>query len=95
MRVYLRTKFQVSSIILTSFRQGVNLPQPPPQNGPLKSPSRLGLISEAKLEIIPNRYVSNVGKVVIHTKIFKQELAFELFSFTVLFFGRFQKSNFV
>ena len=39
--VYLRAKFQVSSIILTSFRQGVILP-PPPQNEPLKSPSRVG-----------------------------------------------------
>ena len=26
MRVYVRTKFQVSSVILTSFRQGVVLP---------------------------------------------------------------------
>ena len=42
MGVYLRTKFQVSSIILMSFRQGVILPLPPPQNEPLKSPPRLG-----------------------------------------------------
>ena len=47
--VYLRTKFQVSSIILTSFRSGghFNPPPPPlpptPQNGPRKSPPRLGL----------------------------------------------------
>ena len=40
--VYLRAKFQFSSIILTSFRQGVILPPPPPQNEPLKSPSRVG-----------------------------------------------------
>ena len=45
----LRTKFQVCSIILTSFRQGVILPSPslqsppPPQNEPLKSIPRLGL----------------------------------------------------
>ena len=38
----LRTKFQVSSIILTSFRQGGFYPHPP-QNKPLKSPPRLGL----------------------------------------------------
>ena len=40
MDVYLRAKFQVSSIILTSFRRGVILPLPPPpsQNEPLKSP---------------------------------------------------------
>ena len=45
MGVYLRATFEVSSIILTSFRQGgggVILP-PPPQNEPLKSPPRLGL----------------------------------------------------
>ena len=39
--VYLPTKFQVSSIILISFRRG-NLTYPP-QNEPLKSPPRLGL----------------------------------------------------
>ena len=37
------TKFQVSSIILTSFRQGVILlPPTPPQNELLKGPPRLG-----------------------------------------------------
>ena len=35
MCVYLRAKFEVSSTIITSFRQGV------PQNGPPKSPPRL------------------------------------------------------
>ena len=43
--VYLRTKFQFSSIILTSFRQGVILPPSQPQNKPLKGPPRLGLKS--------------------------------------------------
>ena len=48
MCVYVRTKFQVSSIILTSFREGefYHPPPPhppPPQNGPLRSPSGLGL----------------------------------------------------
>ena len=45
MDVYLRAKFEVSSIILTSFRQGGNFtpPPPPPQNKALKSPPRLGL----------------------------------------------------
>ena len=44
MYVYLQTKIQVSSVILTSFRQvGVSLLPPPPQNEPLKSPPRLGL----------------------------------------------------
>ena len=39
-------KFEVSSIILTSFRQGVGVnftPSPSPQSEPLKSPPRLGL----------------------------------------------------
>ena len=40
MSLYLPTKFQASSIILTSFRQG---PSPQPQKEPLKSPPRLGL----------------------------------------------------
>ena len=46
MYVYLRIKFQVSSIILTSFRQGVwVILLPPSQNKPLKSPPRLKLKS--------------------------------------------------
>ena len=45
MCVYLRTKFQVSSIIITSFRQGEGGwgVLPPPQNEPLKIPPKLGL----------------------------------------------------
>ena len=47
MNVCLRTKFQVPSIILTSFRQagegGGIIPPPTPQNRPPKSPPRLGL----------------------------------------------------
>ena len=46
MYVYLRTKFQVSRIILMSFRQGDNLTTPPsprPQNEPLKGQPWLGL----------------------------------------------------
>ena len=48
--LYLRAKFQVSSIILASFRQEVNFttpPPPPPQNEPVKSPSnRLSVNAE-------------------------------------------------
>ena len=48
MCVYLGTKFQVSSVILTSFRWGnFTCPSPhppPPQNELLKSPPRLGLM---------------------------------------------------
>ena len=45
MGVYLRVKFQVSSIILTGFRQdGGNFTSPlPPQNEPLTRPPTLGL----------------------------------------------------
>ena len=49
MCVYLRTKFEVSRVILMSFRQGVILrmahspPPPPPKNKPLKTPPILGL----------------------------------------------------
>ena len=44
MGLYLRVKFEVPSIILTSFRQGGgNFTLPLPQNEPLKSPPRLGL----------------------------------------------------
>ena len=47
MFVYLRAKFEVSGIIITSFRerQGGCLSHPftPTQNKPIKSPSRLGI----------------------------------------------------
>ena len=39
MCVYVRTKFQVTTIILTSYRREVILPtRPAPQNEPLKDP---------------------------------------------------------
>ena len=45
MGVYLHAKFEVSTIILTSFRRGNFIPPPLAalQNEPLKSPPRLGL----------------------------------------------------
>ena len=55
MCVYVHAKYEVSSIILTSFRQGVGdgnspiPPPPPPQNEPLK---RLG--SKAQLIVYTN-----------------------------------------
>ena len=43
----LRTKCQNSSVIVTSFRQGLSLRTPSPlQNEPHKSPPRLGLTVE-------------------------------------------------
>ena len=44
MGVYLRAKFEVYSVILTGFKQGVVLPPSPPQDKPLKSPPGLGLM---------------------------------------------------
>ena len=44
MHVYLRAKFEVSSVVLTYFRRGT------PQNEPLKSPRRLGLTLSLQLE---------------------------------------------
>ena len=46
--VYLRTKFQVSSITLTSFGRGNFTPSPPSQNSTLKSPPRLGLMDRTR-----------------------------------------------
>ena len=62
MCVYLRTKFQVSSIILTSFKQVILPPPTPPQNEALKSPPRLGLM---RLHSLIH------GIKIIHTKTFQ------------------------
>ena len=48
MCIYVRDKFEVSSIFLTSFRQGVGVGEggnytPPPPNETIKSLPRLGL----------------------------------------------------
>ena len=48
MYMYLHTKFQVSNLILTSLRQGVEILSPLPQNEPLKSPPRLGLTAKSR-----------------------------------------------
>ena len=73
MCVYLRTKFQVSSIIITSFRQGegviLTAPLPPPQNKPLKSPPRLGLTLST------------------HYFYFYRELTSEVLEFLLLYFN--------
>ena len=66
----LRAKFEVSSIILTSFIQGGGgggkftpppPPPPPPQNEPLKSSPRLGLKIETN-SFNKNRF--NITKIV-------------------------------
>ena len=45
MYVYLLHKFEVSSVILTSYRKWGYFTPPQPQNEPLKRPPRLGLIT--------------------------------------------------
>ena len=96
MDAYLRAKFEVSSIILTSFRQGVILPPSPPQNEPLKSPPRLGLIWKIhflfKCDL--NSYLASIlgretGKFIV---CFEKGL---LFDFRKLFFcsGRIRKKT--
>ena len=61
MGAYLRAKFEISSIVLTGFRKdwgrgGNSCPLPQPQNEPLKSPPRLGLMS-ALVSLIPGKLV--------------------------------------
>ena len=51
MCVYVRTKFQVSSIILTSFRREVILPTPLPTKRTPKNPTQI----KVNLKTIPNR----------------------------------------
>ena len=61
--MYLRTKFEVSSLILTSFRQGAGGSFTPPyQNKPLKSPPRLGLKQKS---IIPLKESIIIAKEVL------------------------------
>ena len=63
MNLYLRDKFQASSISLTSFRQGGGgIPPPPPQNEPLKSLPRLGLMSAITLCKICKINIFSIGK---------------------------------
>ena len=63
MCVYLRSKFAVSRIILTSFRLGVILPKKSlPQNKPLKSPPGLGLNQIRRSSVsfnLPKRWGDN------------------------------------
>ena len=75
MCVYLRAKFEFSSIILTCFKQGGNSP-PPPQNETLKNPPRLGLnlgasqidsIFSAKAEkSVSMIFLNNQDKIYYH-----------------------------
>ena len=66
MAKYLRAKFEVSSKILTRFRQereGGNLPPPPPHHPPqnklLKSPPRLRL-SNFTIKLLVVTYLGNI-----------------------------------
>ena len=61
MGLYLREKFQVSSIILTSFRQGVILPPSPPQKRTPKEPTQIRVSS--KLRTYFGDVIKLVGKI--------------------------------
>ena len=71
MFVYVRAKFQVSSIILTSFRRGsfTTPPPPPPQSKPLKSPPRSRLIVLSNDRLIKpyqdSKYDTNCSLIVL------------------------------
>ena len=58
MCVYSRTKFQVSSIILTSFRWGEVILPLPTSKRPLKSPPNLGL-NLLKVIVLKEKHVRN------------------------------------
>ena len=58
MFLYLRTNFQVSSIILTSFTQRVILPK----KQPLKIPPRLGL----NIKLSVNEKPCNITLIIFH-----------------------------
>ena len=68
MGVYLRAKFEVSNIILTSFRLGRGVILPLPQSEPLKSPPRLGLSGKAILEL---KYL---GQILLPLKVKVKEI---------------------
>ena len=51
MCVYVRTKFQISGVILTSFRRGIILPTPPHPYPPLKTPDQI----KVNLKTITNK----------------------------------------
>ena len=67
MSVYLRVKFQVSGITLTSFRQGGNFTPPPfpprttSKQKPLKIPSRLGLI-QVDVDLFVSRFCHQIPR---------------------------------
>ena len=64
MGVYLCSKFEVSSIILTGLRQGVILPPPPTPTSKRtpKSPPRLGLKRPQAIKIVKKK-IPNVKQI--------------------------------
>ena len=71
MGVHLRSKLEVSSIILTGFRQGVFLRPPSPQSVPLKGPPRLGLKYSPKILRMKNNGINegSYQNVILATSI--------------------------
>ena len=65
MSVYLRVKFQVSGITLTSFKQGGNFTPPPSpttsKQKPLTIPPRLGLI-QVDVDLFVSRFCHQIPK---------------------------------
>ena len=62
MGVYLRDKCEVSSVILTGFRQGVGIIPPlSSQNEPLKSPPRLGLTLLSSVNFLGTTNKTNIN----------------------------------
>ena len=81
MCVYLLTKFQVSSIILTCFRRGNFTPPPsPPQNEPLKSPPEVGLRTPLEgcfckyIFIVMSKYLRHMNLPTILIRLYKNIL---------------------
>ena len=96
--MYLSTKFQISSIILTSFRKGgVILPcLPPPQKEPLKSPPWLGLTgSWSHLSVIESVFSNVPGcKLYNWIRAFSTTHVFPKNFWIAIFFGTFQNCCF-
>ena len=83
MCVYLHGKFEVSSIIPTSFRQGVNLPPPPPQNKPLKSLPRLGLTKSIETIKLYNRSFCRYYSLCFYISLMEQTINFVIHKFLI------------
>ena len=100
MCAYLHDKFEVFSIILTSFRRGLILPSPLPQNEPLKSPPRLGLntaVFKHKL-LIQHINIAQFSNLLVIAQFSSLQHSFLIYSIVFQFiniawFSNFQKES--